>query len=79
MNIFPMRQGASQAENEALFIRHGKDGRGLFLLWGEGAKQMRQEPGFAALAQRTGLLAYWKSSGPPDFCRSERAPVCKLI
>ena len=79
MKVFPMRQGASQAENEALFIRHGRDGGGLFLLWGEGAKQMRQEPGFAALAQRTGLLAYWKSSGPPDFCQNERAPVCKLI
>jgi DNA-binding winged helix-turn-helix (wHTH) protein len=60
-------------------LMNGRDLAGLFLLWGDGARTMRNEPSFAEFAQRNGLLDYWKSNGSPDFCRRERAPVCKLI
>lgn len=41
---------------------------------------MRADPRFRELAERTGLLQYWQSARrPPDFCASERAPICALL
>ena len=48
-------------------------------LFGKAMAPMRADPRFVELARRTGLLAYWKSGHPPDFCSFERAPVCQLI
>jgi TolB-like protein len=39
---------------------------------------MRADPRFAALVERVGLLQYWRTR-PPDFCSTERAPVCKRL
>jgi DNA-binding winged helix-turn-helix (wHTH) protein/tetratricopeptide (TPR) repeat protein len=76
---FPAIHAASPARAETQFIRDGSDPGPLFLLWGAGAKAVRQQPGFAAFAERTGLLGYWRSNGRPDFCKREKAPVCALI
>jgi DNA-binding winged helix-turn-helix (wHTH) protein/tetratricopeptide (TPR) repeat protein len=75
----PAVHSSSRTEAEARFIREGSDPGPLFLLWGAGLKAMRQQPGFAALAERAGLIDYWRTSGGPDFCRTEPAPVCKII
>jgi hypothetical protein len=40
---------------------------------------VRAQRRFIEIARRTGLLAYWKSGHPPDFCSFERAPVCELL
>ena len=41
---------------------------------------LRADPRFRELAERLGLLQYWKESRrPPDFCAVERAPVCALL
>lgn len=50
--------------------------------WVLSAKAMapaRADPRFIELARRTGLLAYWKSGHPPDFCMIEKVPVCALL
>ena len=60
-------------------LLNGRDQGGTFLLWGDGASTFRLEPGFGRLVQRNGLLDYWRSKGPPDFCKKEPAPVCRLI
>ncbi|GAA0586115.1 winged helix-turn-helix domain-containing protein [Rhizomicrobium electricum] len=39
---------------------------------------MRADPRFAAVVERVGLLQYWRTR-PPDFCSTERAPVCKRL
>jgi DNA-binding winged helix-turn-helix (wHTH) protein/tetratricopeptide (TPR) repeat protein len=76
--FYPTLQSANPANREALFIANGSDPGPLFFLWGEGAKAMRQEPGFAALAEQVGLVGYWKVRGAPDVCRRESTPACKL-
>jgi hypothetical protein len=39
------------------------------------------DPGFPAVAQRLGLIAYWKSSHTkPDVCRTkDPPPFCRMI
>lgn len=39
---------------------------------------LRSDPRYLVLAERTGLLAYWRAGHLPDFCRGPRPdPVCK--
>ena len=78
MRHFPIPFSPNPAVRQSALM-NGRDLAGLFLLWGDGARTMRTEPSFAAFAQRNGLLDYWKSNGSPDFCRRERAPVCRSI
>jgi hypothetical protein len=46
-------------------------------LYGRAMASVRADPRFVDLARRTGLLTYWKSGHPPDFCSFEAAPVCR--
>jgi hypothetical protein len=40
----------------------------------------RADPRFMELAERIGLLDYWRiGDNEPDFCATERAPVCGLL
>ena len=77
--FYPVRPSEVPAEAESLLIRNGSDPGPLFLLWGQGAAAMRRDPSFSEFAGRRGLIRYWRQNGPPDFCRTERAPVCGLI
>jgi hypothetical protein len=67
------------AEREKVWL----DGGGLhyprYVLWGSAMAPFRADPRFIDVARRTGLLAYWKSGHPPDFCNFERVPVCALL
>jgi hypothetical protein len=40
---------------------------------------MRRDPRYLALAQRLGLLDYWRSGRMPDFCTQAHEPVCAQI
>lgn len=40
---------------------------------------LRADPRFHALVERVGLMRYWRTAGAPDFCASERVPVCRLL
>ena len=59
------------------------DGGGLYYprveLFGSAMAPFRADPRFITIAWRAGLLAYWKSGHPPDFCDFERVPVCTLL
>ncbi len=51
----------------------------LLHLWSPDARRFRSDPRFAELAQRIGLVDYWKQYGYPDGCRAgtgDRALVC---
>jgi hypothetical protein len=50
-----------------------------YQLWGSVMAPVRADSRFIDVSRRTGLLAYWKSGHPPDFCAFERAPVCELL
>lgn len=40
---------------------------------------MRIDPRFVSLAERVRLIDYWRAGHPPDFCKTEQAPVCEAI
>ncbi len=41
---------------------------------------MRRDARFVPLADKLGLLSYWRETGrKPDFCETEAAPVCSAI
>jgi DNA-binding winged helix-turn-helix (wHTH) protein/TolB-like protein len=43
-------------------------------------RAMRDDARFAALARRSGILAYWeKRTDLPDFCSAEAAPICRAL
>jgi DNA-binding winged helix-turn-helix (wHTH) protein/TolB-like protein len=49
------------------------------LFWPQTAS-LRADPRFIALAEKLGLLAYWKAMhARPDFCETEHVPVCQAL
>ncbi len=49
---------------------------GMTMVWSAEARSMRQDPRFGQLAERIGMLDYWKQYGFPDDCRSGNgAPI----
>jgi hypothetical protein len=69
----------SPAEQEREWLAGGGDYYPRWPLFGKAMTPARADPRFIEIARRTGLLAYWKSGHPPDFCSFERVPVCKLL
>ena len=69
----------SPADQERQWLVTGGDYYPREALFGKALAPVRADPRFVQLARRTGLLAYWKSGHPPDFCSFERVPVCQLL
>ena len=69
----------SPAQQQEQWLASGGEYRSRSELFGRAMAPFRADPRFVEIARRTGLLAYWKSGHPPDFCSVERAPVCRLL
>jgi hypothetical protein len=67
------------AEQEKQWLATGGAYYPRWELFGKAMVAARRDPRFIEIARRTGLLAYWKSGHPPDFCAFEQAPVCRLL
>lgn len=67
------------AEQEREWLASGGDYYPRWELFGKAMAPVRADQRFIEIARRTGLLAYWKSGHPPDFCSFEQAPVCRLL
>jgi hypothetical protein len=76
--LYPRQLGRTPAESEQLWLDNPEGGQ-LEFITSAGAAPMRRDPRFIALAERTGLLAYWRSGRPPDFCRQHSEPVCAQL
>lgn len=77
-DFFPVL-GATKSVNEDAFWLDHPDGYDTALLTGPAARAMRTDPRFLNLADRLGLLAYWRSHPLPDFCVKAHEPVCSRI
>jgi TolB-like protein/Tfp pilus assembly protein PilF len=77
---YPRRLGASPAETEQIWVNDPDGGAPTQLVTSAAAAAFRRDPRFLALAERTGLLGYWRSGRRPDFCRPPHPePVCAQL
>jgi hypothetical protein len=76
-NALPAMLAALGANQDALQL--GKQWPWLF--WHRSMRPVLNDPGFSAVADQLGLLAYWRSSRTkPDICLTNRAPpFCRSI
>jgi hypothetical protein len=77
--LYPRRVGRTPAETERIWLDE-PDGAGILeFVTSPAAASMRRDPRYLPLAERTGLLSYWQSGRPPDFCRKQPEPVCAQL
>lgn len=77
--VYPDRRSRSAAEAEAQFMKTGGSGYTRTFLFGDAAAPLRADPRFIGIAERTGMLDYWRTRRAPEFCERERAPVCDRL
>jgi len=76
--MFPDTRAATSALEDEQWLRRGKPSFDTFILYRAELAPMRADPRFIELAERTGLLDYWRGHSP-DFCEKERVPVCEAL
>jgi TolB-like protein len=77
--LYPRRVGRTPAETERIWIDDPEGNGPLEFVTSPAAAPMRRDPRFLALAERTGLLAYWRTGRSPDFCRKKPEPICPQL
>lgn len=73
--LYPNRIGRSPAETERIWFDDPDGSAPLGFFTSQAGAPMRRDPRFLKLAQRSGLLAYWRTGRAPDFCKIPE-PVC---
>jgi DNA-binding winged helix-turn-helix (wHTH) protein/TolB-like protein len=73
-SLYPVARPSREGEEDSAWVN--EDGYDTALLNAPAAWAMRTDPRFLGLAQRLGLLAYWRKRGLPDFCTRAHEPVC---
>jgi hypothetical protein len=76
--LYPSRRGANAEATDRIWLDNPAPNDTAFLA-STGAAPLRRDPRFLALADRTGLLAYWRSGRLPDFCTKAHEPECGAI
>src|SRR5581483_7027774 len=70
---------APDGESDRFWLDH-LGGFDTAILNAPAAKAMRTDPRFLEIAEKQGLLAYWRADGLPDYCRAPTPePVCARI
>ena len=76
---YPNRLGRNAAETERIWLDDPEGAGALEFITSPAAARMRRDPRFLPLAERTGLLAYWRSGRMPDFCSKQPEPICAQL
>ena len=77
--LYPGRIGRTPAETEKIWLDDPAGSGPLRFVSSRALAAMRRDPRYLQLAQRTGLLGYWRSGRAPDFCRKDPEPVCPTL
>jgi DNA-binding winged helix-turn-helix (wHTH) protein len=76
--LYPQARGATPREEEKRWL-YGPPGSDTAYLTSASAASLRRDPRFLPLAERLGLLDYWRSGRLPDFCVRAHESVCTRI
>jgi TolB-like protein/tetratricopeptide (TPR) repeat protein len=74
--LYPTRIGRTPVETEKIWLDDPSGGGPLGFITSRASAAMRRDPRYLRIAQRTGLLNYWRSGRLPDFCRKNPEPIC---
>ncbi len=77
--LYPKRVGRTPAETERIWLDDPSGVAPPSLITASGSAPMRRDPRYLQLVERIGLLAYWRSGRPPDFCRKQPEPICAQL
>jgi DNA-binding winged helix-turn-helix (wHTH) protein/TolB-like protein len=72
------RRGRTPADEERIWLDNPNPNPVVYLT-GPVAAPLRRDPRYVAAAERVGLLEYWRSGRPPDFCRTDPEPICAQL
>lgn len=74
-SLYPDQRGATKAEIERRWLAHMPFETAYLFV--PVTAPLRADPRFPAVAERLGLLQFWKERGTaPDFCAVEKVPLC---
>ena len=76
--LYPTRLGASAAIEERIWLQDPAPTATSYIT-SPAAAALRRDPRYFALAERVGLLRYWRNGRPPDFCRTRPEPICSQL
>jgi TolB-like protein len=76
--IYPRRLGRTAVETERIWLEQPEFANPEFIT-SPAAAPMRRDPRYLQVAERTGLLAYWRTGRRPDFCRKDPEPICAQL
>lgn len=77
-SAYPELRAPTAAEREARWLDHPVKVPPTVLA-SPALREMRRDPRFIALADRVGLLDYWRTRGLPDFCDDRPEPLCREL
>ena len=77
--LYPRRIGRTPAETERIWLDEPEGPAPLGFITSRAAAPLRRDPRYLDLAQRVGLLAYWRTGRSPDFCRKQPEPICAQL
>ena len=76
--LYPSRRGRTPADEERIWLDN-PDSNPLAALTSPAAAPLRSDPRFLAIAERVGLLEYWRSGRLRDFCGDKPEPICSKL
>ena len=77
--LYPAQVGRTPAETERIWLDEPDGTAPLEFITSPAAAPLRRDLRYLQLAQRVGLLAYWRSGRPPDFCPKRPEPICAQL
>lgn len=78
--MFPEQRAATPEAEETLWLSRTAVMANTRVLFTPAMATLRADPRFIAVAERIGLLEYWRLAGlAPDFCAAEHAPICAQL
>jgi TolB-like protein len=77
-SLYPSRRGRTPADEERIWLDNPFPNLTAFLT-APAAAPLRRDDRYLALAGRLGLLEYWRTGRPPDFCREPPEPICAKL
>jgi TolB-like protein len=76
--LYPPRLGPDEATEERMWLQDPAP-TATFYITSAAATPLRRDLRYVALAERVGLLRYWRNGRPPDFCRTRPEPICSQL